>query len=163
MAFVWHSTVHSPESRAKGISDISSDGASSRFRKTDGLKSAARIWATAINNKAATRFILKYGTPQGKRHFHTTEELDAIDVFKIDHVQNQNVANEQWLKESWKIIQTSLLISDYSVGYDYVIKRYIADCKALERQPESKYYGSVEGKPVKIMFCTHSARRTYDL
>ncbi len=74
------------------------------------------------------------------------------------------MANEQWLKESWEDYTNIATTSDYSVGYDYVIKRHIADCKALKDNPESKYYGSVEGKPVKIMFCTHwhDARTTYN-
>lgn len=118
----------------------------------------------AINKSVSGEAIYHTARRMDKGTFYTTEELDRVDVFVIGHVHNQNVANEQWLKESWEDYTTIATATDYSVAYDYVIKRYIADCKALKDKPESKYYGSDDGKPVKIMFCTHwhDSRTTYN-
>ena len=118
----------------------------------------------AINKSVSGEAIYHTARRMDKGTFYTTEELDKVDVFVIGHVHNQNVANEQWLKENWEDYTTIATTTDYSVAYDYVVKRYIADCKALKDNPESKYYGSEEGKPVKIMFCTHwhDARTTYN-
>lgn len=118
----------------------------------------------AINKSVSGEAIYHTARRMDKGTFYTTEELDKVDVFVIGHVHNQNVANEQWLKENWEDYTTIATTTDYSVAYDYVIKRYIADCKALKDNPESRYYGSEEGKPVKIMLCTHwhDSRTTYN-
>lgn len=53
---------------------------------------------------------------------------------------------------------------DYSQAFDYIIRRYIDECRALEHNPDSKWFGIAGGKPVKIMLCTywHDARVTYN-
>lgn len=118
----------------------------------------------AINKSVSGEAIYHTARRMNLGTFYTTEELDKIDVFVIGHVHNQNVANEQWLKENWEDYTSIASTTDYSVAYDYVIKRYIADCRALKDNPESRYYGSEDGKPVKIMFCTHwhDSRTTYN-
>lgn len=122
------------------------------------------LGAEAINKAVSGEAIYHTARRMNQGTFYTTEELDKTDVFVIGHVHNQNVANEQWLKENWEDYTNIASTTDYSVAYDYVIKRYIADCKALKDNPESKYYGTEEGKPVKIMFCTHwhDSRTTYN-
>ncbi len=118
----------------------------------------------AINKSVSGEAIYHTARRMNLGTFYTTEELDKIDVFVIGHVHNQNVANEQWLKENWEDYTSIASTTDYSVAYDYVIKRYIADCRALKDNPESKYYGTEDGKPAKIMFCTHwhDSRTTYN-
>lgn len=122
------------------------------------------LGAEAINKAVSGEAIYHTARRMNLGTFYTPEELDKIDVFVIGHVHNQNVANEQWLKENWEDYTNIASTTDYSVAYDYVIKRYIADCKALKDNPESKYYGTENGKPVKIMFCTHwhDSRTTYN-
>lgn len=124
----------------------------------------ADMGANAINKSVSGEAIYHTARRMDAGTFYTTAELDSVDVFVIGHVHNQNVANEQWLKDSWEDYTTIATTTDYSVAYDYVIKRYIADCKALKDNPESKYYGTAEGKPVKIMLCTHwhDSRTTYN-
>lgn len=118
----------------------------------------------AINKSVSGEAIFHTARRMDNGTFYTTEELDKIDLFVIDHVHNQNVANEQWLKESWEDYTDIATTNDYAKSYDYVIKRYIADCRALKDNPESKYYGTEEGKPVRILFCTHwhDSRTTYN-
>ncbi len=122
------------------------------------------LGAEAINKAVSGEAIYHTARRMNLGTFYTTEELDRTDVFVIGHVHNQNVANEQWLKEKWEDYTSIATTTDYSVAYDYVIKRYIADCEALKDNPDSKYYGTEAGKPVKIMFCTHwhDARTTYN-
>lgn len=122
------------------------------------------LGAEAINKAVSGEAIYHTARRMNLGTFYTPDELDKIDVFVIGHVHNQNVANEQWLKENWEDYTNIASTTDYSVAYDYVIKRYIADCKALKDNPESKYYGTENGKPVKIMFCTHwhDSRTTYN-
>lgn len=122
------------------------------------------LGAEAINKSVSGEAIYHTARRMNLGTFYTTEELDRTDVFVIGHVHNQNVANEQWLKENWEDYTSIASTTDYSVAYDYVIKRYIADCRGLKDNPESKYYGTEDGKPVKIMFCTHwhDSRTTYN-
>lgn len=40
-------------------------------------------------------------------------------------------------------------------AYDFVIRRYIAQCQALEFDALSAWYGTKGGKPVNIILCTH--------
>ncbi len=120
--------------------------------------------ADAINKAVSGEAIYHTARRMNLGTFYTTEELDKIDVFVIGHVHNQNVVNPQWLKDNWEDYTSIASTTDYSVAYDYVIKRYIADCEALKDNPESKYYGSPEGKPARIMLCTHwhDSRTTYN-
>lgn len=122
------------------------------------------LGADAINKSVSGEAIYHTARRMNLGTFYTTGELDRTDVFVIGHVHNQNVANEQWLKENWEDYTSIASTTDYAVAYDYVIKRYIADCRALKDNPESKYYGSEEGKPARIMLCTHwhDSRTTYN-
>ncbi len=119
---------------------------------------------TPMNKAVSGEAIYHTARRMNSGTFYTIAELDQIDVFVIGHVHNQNVANEQWIKENWEDYQNIATTTDYAVTYDYVIKRYIADCKALKDNPDSRYYGSEEGKPVKIILCTHwhDSRTTYN-
>ncbi len=122
------------------------------------------LGAEPINKAVSGEAIYHTARRMNSGTFYTTAELDRIDVFVIGHVHNQNVANEQWLKDSWEDYTSIATTTDYSVAYDYVIKRYIADCRALKDNPESRYYGTAEGKPAKIILCTHwhDGRTTYN-
>lgn len=86
--------------------------------------------------------------------FYTTEELDRIDAFIIMHVHNQDVASTNGIKENYEDY-THSEIQMYNTAYDYVIKRYKADCYNLKFNPESRYYQTENGKPATIILCTH--------
>ena len=43
----------------------------------------------------------------------------------------------------------------YSAGYDYLLKKYVLDCYNLRSNPNSKYYGTKMGKPVRIIICSY--------
>lgn len=119
---------------------------------------------TPLNKSVSGESIINTARKMEKGTFYTTAELDDVELFVINHVHNKDVANTQWLKDSWEDYTNIATTSDYSVAYDYVIKRYIADCKALETNPESRWYGVAGGKPALIMLTTHwhDARTTYN-
>lgn len=90
-------------------------------------------------------------------------ELDAFDLFVIMHCHELEVCDESKLLDDYHdyVVTENM---DYSQAFDYIIRRYIDECRALEHNPESKWFGIEGGKPVKIMFCTywHDARVVYN-
>lgn len=86
--------------------------------------------------------------------FYTEEELERTDAFIIMHVHNQDVASMTGIKENYEDY-THDEIQQYNTAYDYVIKRYKADCYNLKFNPNSKYYQTENGKPATIILCTH--------
>lgn len=112
------------------------------------------VGGDAIKHTASDMFL---------ERFYTTEELDRIDVFIIMHVHNQDVASTNGIKENYEEY-TYDEIQQYNTAYDYVIKRYKADCYNLKFNPESRYYQTENGKPATIILCTHwhDSRITYN-
>lgn len=109
---------------------------------------------TPVNKSVSGQSIKQTAMAMSNGTLYKKEQLDDIEAFVIMHVHNQNVAHEQWLKEDYN----DYVLTDatpYAVAYDYVIRKYIDDCKSLKDEPTSKYYGSEEGKPAVIVLCTH--------
>ncbi len=117
-----------------------------------------------INRAVSAQAIMHTAMKMFKDSLYTTSELDNIDLFVIMHVHNRDVADTTQLKENYKDYTYEEISNSYSRGYDYVIKRYKADCLALKDNPASKYYGTKEGKSAHIMLCTHwhDARTIYN-
>lgn len=115
-------------------------------------------------NKAVSGDAIKHTASDMYRdRFYTTEELDRVDAFIIMHVHNQNVASTNGIKENYEDYSYDE-VQQYNTAYDYVIKRYKADCYNLKFNPESKYYQTENGKPATIILCTHwhDSRVTYN-
>lgn len=110
--------------------------------------------ADAINKAVSGEAIYNDAIRMSENRNYTLDELDRTDVLVIMHVHNQNVAAETNLKENYEDYTVSASMG-YAPAYDYVIKKYQADCAALEKNPDSKWYGVEGGKPARIMFCTH--------
>ena len=94
---------------------------------------------------------------------YSFEELDSFDVFAIMHCHEMEVCDESKLLADYNDYEVQVDI-DYSQAFDYIIRRYIDDCRALEYNPASQWYGIKGGKPVKIILCTHwhDARVVYN-
>ncbi|MCD8043419.1 MAG: DUF5040 domain-containing protein [Tannerellaceae bacterium] len=90
-----------------------------------------------------------------KGELYTFEEFEEIDAFVIMHVHEKDVYNPENLKDNYLDYPDPMDNTDYAACFDYVIKRYIADCYNLKDNPDSKYYGSKFGKPAIILLCTH--------
>lgn len=107
-----------------------------------------------INKAVSGAAIYDDAIRMSKGECYSFEELDRTDILVIMHVHNQNVADGTNLKENYEDYNVSTSMG-YAPAYDYVIKKYQADCAALENDPNSKWYGVEGGKPAHIMFCTH--------
>lgn len=118
--------------------------------------------AVGINKAVSGQAIMNTANDMYNERFYTFEQLDATDVLVIDHVHNQNVANEEWLKDDYN--DYTMPTTNYAIAYDYVIKRYKDDCYKLKDNPESRYYGTENGKPARIVLCTHwhDSRTTFN-
>jgi hypothetical protein len=111
--------------------------------------------AQAINRAVESEAIMQTAVKMYNGTLYSQDELEQIDAFIILHVHNQNVANTEWIKEDYTEYTLSTLSANYSVAYDYVIKKYQDDCRRLKDNPASSYYGSENGKPAVIFLCTH--------
>lgn len=100
----------------------------------------------------------------------TAAQLEAMDALIIMHVLNYNVMYEPALKdtiaeyEAQMPFDTTRNRTNMTMAYDYLIKKYIAECYALRNNQSSQYYGTVHGKPAQIAVCTswHDDRTTFN-
>jgi len=111
--------------------------------------------AIPLNRAVGGESIAHTANKMAEGTFYTASEFDSIDVFVIMHVHERDVFSEKNLKENYLDYQLPLDASDYAVCYDYVIRKYIADCYNQKDNPQSRYYGSHYGKPASIVLCTH--------
>lgn len=110
--------------------------------------------AEAMNKAVSGDAIKHTASDMFYDRFYTDEELERTDAFIIMHVHNQDVASTAGIKENYEDY-THADIQQYNTAYDYVIKRYKADCYNLKNNPNSKYYQTENGKPATIILCTH--------
>ncbi len=95
---------------------------------------------------------------------YSKQELEYIDALVIMHVHDKDVFDETQLKEDYKDYETPFNRNNYAAAFDYVIKRYLAECYNLKFDENSAYYNTRHGKPAIIVFCTHwhNARVVYN-
>jgi hypothetical protein len=120
--------------------------------------------ATALNRAIGGEAIANTANRMVANTLYTPQELEEIDAFVIMQVHNKDVASDVGLKEKYQDYEVPFDRSNYAAAYDYVIKRYITDCYNLKFNKDSKYYGSMNGKPVIIVLATHwhDARVVYN-
>lgn len=103
-------------------------------------------------------------------HVHNQDVCDEINL-KKDHLEyetskneNENlilpvIENDNDFAEACKNLKDSkheLFKSiSYSQAYDYVLKKYAAECYAAKDNKDSKWYGTKCGKPFKVVCMTH--------
>ncbi len=95
---------------------------------------------------------------------YTEEEFENVDALVIMQVHNEDVYDESQLKPHYTDYDTPFDRSNYAAAFDYVIKRYLAECYNLKFNKQSRYYNTKYGKPAVIVLCTdwHDARVTYN-
>lgn len=95
---------------------------------------------------------------------YTIEELEHIDALVIMQVHDRDVFDESQLKPNYTEYPVPFDRSNYAAAFDYVIKRYLADCYNLKFDRKSKYFNSRSGKPAVVVLCTdwHDGRVTYN-
>ena len=106
---------------------------------------------------------IAYTNPDSTILHDTVEEYEQnvydINGNKLDVVPNPNDPDQYILPTQGYASQGYYPQRDdvnekYAAGYDYLLKKYIKDCYELRNNPNSKYYGTVQGKPVIIVMCT---------
>ena len=87
---------------------------------------------------------------------YTKAELEDFEVLMIMHVHNNNVADTTGLIADHKNYTFPAAGNlSYAQAFDYVLKKYAADCYALKDDTTSKWYGQKMGKPCKVVCLTH--------
>lgn len=84
---------------------------------------------------------------------YSQAEFEDFDVLLIFHSHNQVVTNPTYLKENYEDYVFPL--TDRSAQWDYVLKKYAAECYAARLNANSKWYGTKYGKPYQVVVCTH--------
>lgn len=120
--------------------------------------------ATPLNRAIGGEAIANSANKMAEGKLYTKKELDTMDAFVIMQVHDKDVFDESQLKEKYTDYKIPFDRTNYAAAYDYVIKRYISDCYNLKFDKESKYFGSVSGKPAVIVLSTHwhDARAVYN-
>lgn len=120
--------------------------------------------ANAWNKSVGGEAIIHAANKMAEGKLYTEDEFDNIDAFVIMHVHNKDVADHSQLKPNYEDYEKPFTWANYAAAYDYVIKKYIADCFNQKDNPKSKYYNSLYGKPSVIVLCTnwHDGRVVYN-
>lgn len=84
---------------------------------------------------------------------YSQAEFEDFDVLLIFHSHNQAVNNTTNIKTDYN--DYTFPITDRSAQWDYVLKKYAADCYAARLNPDSRWYGTKYGKPYMVVVCTH--------
>ncbi len=120
--------------------------------------------AVPLNKAVGAQAIADAANKMSEGVLYSKEELEKADAFVIMHVHNKDVFEDSALKENYTDYKLPFDRSNYAAAYDYVIKKYIADCYNLKFDKNSKYYNTPTGKPVIIVLSTHwhDARPIYN-
>lgn len=111
--------------------------------------------ATPLNRAIGGEAIADTANRMINGTLYTQSELEDIDAFVIMQVHDFDVFDESQLKYEYTDYETPFDRTNYAAAFDYVIKRYLADCYNLKFDENSKYYNSKSGKPAVIVLCTH--------
>ena len=84
---------------------------------------------------------------------YTQAEFEDFDIFLIFHSHNQTVTDPSNLKENYEDYVFPL--TDRSAQWDYVLKKYAAECYAARLNTNSRWYGTKDGKPYRVVVVTH--------
>ncbi len=122
-----------------------------------------QLGLTPINRAVSSEKIDNNAVAMSQGLQYTTAELDSFEIFVIMHTHEAEICNPDKLHEDYNTYTVDVNM-DYSQGFDYVIRRYADDCRALEFDEHSAWHGIKGGKPVKILLCTywHDARILYN-
>ncbi|WP_312088016.1 DUF5040 domain-containing protein [Acinetobacter variabilis] len=148
------------------IGTIAITGASLAFDANDWFGIAVSRLGVSGINKARSG----YGSPTNdgneiwKDTFFTPEEFEDIDIFAFQYANVEGIADTQDLlprpqdyTEGHEPTPTSNRIKQLTEAQamDFILKTLQEKCYAQKDNPESKWYGSQHGKPLRLMFVTH--------
>lgn len=113
------------------------------------------LGATPINRAIGGEAIADAANRMINGTLYSQEELENIDALVIMQVHEKDVFDESELKRDYNDYQTPFNRDNYAAAFDYVIKRYQAECYNLKFNEKSKYYNTRHGKPAVIVLSTH--------
>ena len=122
------------------------------------------LGATPINRAVGGEAIADAANRMINGTLYSQEELEDIDALVVMQVHEKDVFDESQLKKDFNDYKTPFNRDNYAAAFDYVIKRYQAECYNLKFNDKSKYYNSKQGKPAVIVLCTdwHDLRVVYN-
>ena len=86
---------------------------------------------------------------------YTSDEFENFEVLLIFHSHNEEVNKIEDIKENIEDYVFPLSYTAKTEAWDYVLKKYAAECYAAKDNSESKWYGTKYGKPFIVVVCTH--------
>lgn len=92
-------------------------------------------------------------------------EMESFEYFFIMQTHNNDVADMTGIQEDYTDYEPVVANEiPRNQAFDYVLKKYRADCYNLKDDPDSKWYGTPYGKPCNIIVTTdyHDARTVYN-
>ena len=120
-----------------------------------------RLGVACYNKAVSGSSILDTARKMYEGTLYSDEEMEDFDIFMVMHVHNQDVFVEDALKANYKDYENETFFPSgsvqmsYSQAYDYVLKKYTADCYAKRENANSQWYNQPIGKPVRIVCLTH--------
>lgn len=145
--------------RVSGSDGVCIVGASFAYSENGWFEMACEMSGKeAINRAVSGTNIITTAMDMYENRLFTVAEHDSFETFVIMHTHNVDVCT---LHGNNYTVSVNM---SYAEGFDYVLSRYISECKALELNPKSKWYGVEGGKRVDIILCTHwhDARTEYN-
>lgn len=125
-----------------------------------------KLSVTAMNKAIVATSICDDANKYHDGTLWTDEEFEEFDVLVLMHVHNQDVYYSTELKEDINeyVFPMRTTAVNYAPAFDYVIRKYIADCYEQRNVESSAYYNTPNGKPCQIVLCTHwnDARTIYN-
>jgi hypothetical protein len=112
------------------------------------------LGVTGYNKAVSGESIVDTAIKLNSNTLYSFEEFEDFETLLIMHVHNRDVCDNIGLQDDYKNYIVSNTMS-YSQAYDYVLKKYAADCYAAKDNSASKWYGSKCGKPCRVVCMTH--------
>lgn len=113
-----------------------------------------KLGVTGYNKAVSGESIVDTAIKLNSNTLYSFEEFEDFETLLIMHVHNRDVCDNIGLQDDYKNYIVSNTMS-YSQAYDYVLKKYAADCYAAKDNSASKWYGSKCGKPCRVVCMTH--------
>ena len=122
------------------------------------------LGAKALNRAIGGEAIADAANRMINGTLYSSEEFEDIDAMIIMQVHEKDVFEDSQIKQNYKDYKTPFSRENYAAAFDYVIKRYMAECYNLKFDENSKYFNTRQGKPAVIVLCTHwhDARVVYN-
>lgn len=132
-------------------------------------KSCKFLGVTAINKAESGTDIVEMANAMYAGTQWSAAEFEQFEVLALMYTHDYDVADETLLETDYTDYSMpfdtgSLTPLMFAHAYDYVLKKYAAECYAKKDDATSQWYNTKEGKPFKVAITTHwhDGRSTYN-